>query len=197
MSHTLPPNARPDVLDFLLNRRSRPLKLLAAPAPEPDVLTLLLTAAARVPDHGKLEPWRFVVLEAPALRRLALAARARATALGLDDEGIAKAAAQFETSPLCVAVVSVLRDAPKIPQSEQVLSAGAVCLGLVNAALAAGFGANWLSGRMSHDRAFVEGELGLSASETIAGLVHIGTCTATPPERPRPDIAAITQWVRE
>ena len=184
------------MLDFLLNRRSRPLKLLAEPAPSPEALHLLLTAAARVPDHGKLEPWRFLVLEAPALRRLAGAARARATALGLDDEAVAKAAAQFETSPLCVAVVSVLRDAPKIPQSEQVLSAGAVCLGLVNAALAAGFGANWLSGRMSHDRDFVETHLGLGAQESVAGLVHIGNCAAIPPERPRPDIAAITEWVR-
>jgi len=194
---SLPPAARQEVLDFLLTRRSRPLKLLQGPAPDAETLTLLLSAAARCPDHGKLEPWRFIVLEKGALNRLAGAARARAQALELDAELTAKAASQFETSPFCVAVVAIARDAPKIPAVEQVLSAGAVCLGLLNAALAAGFGANWLSGRMSHDRIFVEGELGLSAQESIAGFIHIGRCETAPPERPRPDITALTQWVRE
>jgi nitroreductase len=83
-----------------------------------------------------------------------------------------------------------------VPQIEQTYSAGAVCLALVNGALAAGWGANWLSGWASHDRDFVQTGLGLAAHETVAGIIHLGTQTSTPPERPRPDVDVITTWVR-
>ncbi|MBM7068086.1 nitroreductase [Actibacterium sp. 188UL27-1] len=182
-------------LDFLLTRRSRPAKLLAAPVPDRDALTVLLTAAARSPDHGKLEPWRFIVLEAAAMQRLAALVVARGTALGRDPDTIEKARADHANSPLAVAVISAPKPSEKIPQIEQVLSAGAVCLALLNAALAAGWGANWLSGWASHDRDFVTQGLGLAESERVAGLIHIGTATRIPPERPRPDLTAITEWV--
>ncbi len=182
-------------LDFLLTRRSRPAKTLTTPVPDRATLETLLTAAARTPDHGKLEPWRFIVLEKAALARLAGLIPARGASLGIDPEKITKAQAQFGDADLAVAVVSSPKPSDKIPQIEQVYSAGAVCLALLNAALAAGWGANWLSGWASHDRTFVTEGLGLAAHESVAGLIHLGTETNAPPERPRPDLAAITTWV--
>lgn len=189
------PEKNQAALDFLLTRRSRPAKTLTGPVPDREALLPILTAAARTPDHGKLEPWRFIVLEAAALHRLAAAVAARGAELGLDPEQIDKAARQYSTAELAVAVISVPKPSEKVPQIEQVYSAGAVCLAMLNAALAAGWGANWLSGWASHDRPFVEAELGLGAEESVAGLIHIGTETNAPPERPRPDLETITTWV--
>lgn len=191
------PAPNPQALEFLLTRRSRPAKTLRAPAPDRDALMPLLTAAARSPDHGKLEPWRFVVLEGQALERMAQEVDAAGARLGKSQEDIAKARDAFANSPLCVAVIEVQKPSPKIPAIEQTYSAGAVCLALLNAALASGWGANWLSGWASHDRGFVEQALGLSAEERVAGFIHIGTETSAPPERPRPDLDAITSWVTE
>ena len=191
----LAPN--PAALDFLLTRRSRPAKTLTAPVPDHATLDTLLTAAARTPDHGKLEPWRFIVLEKAALTRLAGLVPARGAALGIDPDKITKAVDQFTGADLAIAVISSPKPSEKIPQIEQIYSAGAVCLALLNAALAAGWGANWLSGWASHDRAFVAEGLGLADHETVAGLIHVGTETNAPPERPRPDLAAITTWVSE
>jgi nitroreductase len=189
------PIPNPTALEFLLTRRSRPAKTLTTPVPDRSALGLLLTAAARSPDHGKLEPWRFIVLQAPALARLAALTRDRGEALGLDPEKIAKGVAQYADAALAVAVISSPKPSDKIPQIEQVYSAGAVCLALLNAALAAGWGANWLSGWASHDRVFVTEGLRLAPHENIAGLIHIGTETTPPPERPRPDLEAITTWL--
>lgn len=182
-------------LAFLLTRRSRPAKTLTTPIPDQAALEVLLTAAARTPDHGKLEPWRFIVLEKPAMRRLAGLITTRGAALGLAQDQIEKSEQQFGTAELAVAVISSPKVSEKVPEIEQVYSAGAVCLSLLNAALAAGWGANWLSGWASHDRAFVTEGLGLAAHELVAGFIHLGTETSTPPERPRPDISAITSWV--
>lgn len=185
------------LLDFLLTRRSRPAKLLATPVPDRAELDLLLTAAARVPDHGKLEPWRFVVLEKPALSRLGAAATDYAARAGFDAEKAAKGRSQFDDSPLCVVVVASPKGFDRIPEIEQTLSVGAVCLSLVNAALAAGWGASWLTGWIAHDRGFAGAAYGLRDGEWVAGLIHIGTTRAAPPERPRPDLAQITTWVAE
>lgn len=189
------PTPNPAALDFLLTRRSRPAKTLTTPVPDRPALTPILTAAARSPDHGKLEPWRFIVLEKPALMRLAGLVPVRAAALGIDDDRLGKAVAQYSTADLAVAVISAPKPNAKIPEIEQIYSAGAVCLALLNAALAAGWGANWLSGWASHDRTFIEQGLGLGPHESVAGLIHIGTETAAPPDRPRPDLDAITTWV--
>lgn len=181
-------------LDFLLTRRSRPAKTLTGPVPDRATLETLLTAAARTPDHGKLEPWRFVVLAKPALSRLAKLVATRGVALGIDPDKIAKAQADYANADLAVAVVSSPKESEKVPQIEQVYSAGAVCLALLNAALAAGWGANWLSGWPSHDRDFIRSGLGLADHEQVAGLIHLGTETSAPPERPRPDLSTITTW---
>ncbi len=189
------PQPNPDALDFLLSRRSRPAKTLAPPVPGRSELRPILEAAARTPDHGKLEPWRFVVLESAALSRIGAAVIAHGDATGIDPDKAAKLAQDFERGNLAVMVVSSPRPSDKIPEIEQVLSAGAVCLALLNAALAAGWGANWLSGWATHDPGFREAHLGLLPHETVAGLIHIGTETVAPPERPRPDLEAITSWV--
>ena len=183
-------------LDFLLTRRSRPAKTLVAPAPSRDELMPMLTAAGRVPDHGKLEPWRFIVIETPAMARLAEVAEKRARALDSDETAIAKARAQFDEGQLAVVVVEVQKDSP-IPALEQTYSAGAACLSLLNAALASGWGANWLSGWISHDAEFRAEAFGLAEHERIAGIIHIGTERSAPPERPRPDIASLTTWLSE
>lgn len=185
----------PQALEFLLTRRSRPAKTLSGPVPDRAALRPILTAAARSPDHGKLEPWRFIVLEHGALQRLAALVDVRGAALSVDPEKIVKQRAQYADASLVVAVISCPKPSDKIPQVEQLYSAGAVCLALLNAALASGWGANWLSGWASHDRGFVEEGLGLGVQEAVAGLIHIGTQTATPPERPRPDLDAVVSWV--
>ncbi len=191
------PVANQPVLDFLLSRRSRPAKTLGLPVPDRDALMPLLTAAARSPDHGKLEPWRFVVLERAALLRLAALVPDCGARLGYDAAKIAKAQSQYTQSHLAVAVIEMQRLPHKIPAIEQTYSTGAVCLALLNAALASGWGANWLSGWPSHDRGFCVAGFGLAENERIAGLIHIGTASSVPPERPRPDIDAITTWVAE
>jgi nitroreductase len=191
------PTPNPAALDFLLTRRSRPARTLQAPGPDPEALQTLLTAAARVPDHGKMEPWRFIVMAPAALGRLAGAVEAEAPADGLEAEKVEKHAAGFRSAPLVVAVVFSPGPTERIPRVEQQLSAGAVCLGLVNAALAAGWGANWLTGWSAHAPGFAQRHLGLAAHEEIAGFIHIGTESVAPPDRPRPDIAALTTWLSE
>lgn len=189
------PTPNPAALEFLLTRRSRPAKTLTTPVPDRATVQTLLTAAARTPDHGKLEPWRFVVLEKAALARLADLVVVRGAALGLEPEAIDKAQTQYSNADLAIAVISAPKPSEKIPQIEQVYSAGAVCLALVNAALAAGWGANWLSGWASHDRDFIREGLGLADHESVAGFIHLGSESSAPPERPRPDLDAITTWV--
>lgn len=189
------PHPNPQALEFLLSRRSRPAKTLTAPVPSRAQLEPLLTAALRTPDHGKLEPWRLVVLDKAALNALGDPVEARGLALGLDAEQIAKGRHQFDTGNLAVVVIEAPVISEKVPEVEQTYSAGAVCLALLNAALASGWGANWLSGWASHDRPFVETSLGLAPHERVAGIIHIGTEKAAPPERPRPDLERKVTWV--
>lgn len=188
------PQPNPAALDFLARRQSQPAKLFAGPVPSRAELEPILTAALRVPDHGKLEPWRLIVLTRPDMARLADLAEARARALGGDAEKIDKGRGQFDRGGLAVVVISSPQEVPKIPRAEQLLSAGALCLGLVNAASAAGWGANWLTGWVSHDTPFCAEAFGCTPAETVAGIVHIGTPGASAPERSRPDLARVVQW---
>lgn len=189
------PAPNPAALEFLLTRRSRPAKTLALPVPDRAALGPLLQAAARSPDHGKLEPWRFLVLTRPALLRLAALAERRGAALGLAPDRIAKGVSQYADAHLVVAVVAAPKPSATIPVIEQHLSAGAVCLALLNAALAAGWGANWLTGWAAHDPAFCAEGLSLGPGEFLAGMIHIGTETKPPPDRPRPDLQALVRWI--
>ncbi len=131
------------------------------------------------------------------MSRLSALTQDRGIALGKTPEEIDKARNQFDMGQLAVAVIEVQKPSEKIPAIEQTYSAGAVCLALLNAALAAGWGANWLSGWQAHDPEFCRQAFDLQENERIAGLIHIATESKAPPERPRPDVAAITEWVSE
>ncbi|WP_313350028.1 nitroreductase [Paracoccus sp. (in: a-proteobacteria)] len=183
----------PATLAFLRSRRSHPPKLMTGPAPSQAEIMDLLEMAARVPDHGKLEPWRFVVLGREVLDRLAPVLADHVRTKGGDETAVEKARSAF-ASPVIVAVVSAPVESPKVPEWEQFLSAGAVCLELLNAALAAGYGAAWLTGPAAEPD-FAHTHLGIGEGERIVGLVHIGQRGATPPERPRPDVAAKTTFL--
>lgn len=189
------PEKNQAALDFLAARRSHPPKLLTTPVPGRDELNALLTLAARAPDHGALTPWRFLVIEKPAMARLADLAEARAKSLGRPEDDQAKARGQFDRGNLAVVVVEHPVEAEKVPYREQTLSAGAVCLSLVNAALASGWGAGWVTGWISFDRGFVEQGLGLASNEQVAGIIHIGSFATAPADRPRPDVKDLTTWL--
>ncbi|MFV0475735.1 MAG: nitroreductase family protein [Pikeienuella sp.] len=184
-------------LDFLLTRRSRPARTLSDEAPKRAEIEQMLTAAARTPDHGKLEPFRFIVATGPARARLSAALAARMREAGEDEAQIAKQAGGMTQGGAVIVVVHSPKPSEKIPGWEQYLAAGGACLALLNAALAMGWGANWLTGWAAGSRAFMEQDLGLSAKESVVGFVHIGGETVTPPDRPRPDISAITRWVAD
>ena len=191
-------NSNTTVLNFLKTRRSRPAKTLTLPVPSKDEVQDLLEIASRSPDHGALVPWRFIVIEGrEVMDRLGVLAQERGEALGIEAEKIAKGRSQFDNGNLAVVIVEVRKPSPKFPAIEQTYAVGGVCLAFLNAALASGWGANWLSSWASHDREFCVRGLNLAENETIAGIIHIGTETTTPPERSRPDVASITSWVTE
>jgi nitroreductase len=179
-------------LSRLQQRRSVPARWLGEPGPSREEIETLLTVAARVPDHGKLVPWRFILIEGDARHRLGdiLAAAFRADQPDADVEKIDAERGRFAQAPLVVAVVSRVVPHVKIPDWEQVLSAGAVCMNLLNAATALGYGATWLTGWAAFDRRVLDA-LGLSPDERIAGFIHIGTTKEQPTDRPRPHLADI------
>ena len=190
------PKPDPAALAYLSRRRSYPAKSMVPPAPGEDEVMGLLALATRVPYHGKLEPWRFVLIDKPAMARLADLAEARARATGGDEERIAKGRGQYDTGIYAVAVIAVPRPSEKVPEIEQLLSAGAVCLGLVNAAEAAGWAANWLSGWPAHDPVWAAEALGLVPGEKVAGIIHIASEGAPVPDRPRPDLSRLVTKAR-
>ncbi len=186
----------PDALDLLTTRRSISAPFLAEPGPDEETLRTLLTIASRVPDHGKLAPWRFILYRgaarAEAGERLAalLAARDAAT----DEKRLAEERGRFTRAPLVIGVVSRAAPHVKIPVWEQELSAGAAAMNLVTAAHAAGFAAQWVSEWCAYD-AEAATILGLRDGERFAGFVHVGTPTVPPQDRPRPDLADIvSDW---
>ncbi len=188
----LPVAAAPEVLRFLALRRSTSASTLTAPAPDADQLADLLRLATRVPDHGKLVPWRFIILEGAG--KTAFAERLDALTRDRGDPLLSAKLAKLKIPPLAVVVVSSPKPAA-IPQWEQQLSAGAVCQTLVTAALAMGFGANWITDWYSYDPD-ATALLGLSEPERIAGVILIGTPREAPLERERPT-ASVTRWTPE
>jgi nitroreductase len=185
----LPVAARPEALAFLATRRSASALTLRAPAPTEAELADLLAIAARAPDHGKLAPWRFVILDGAG--KAAFADRLEAIAAGREDGAkLAAKLGKLRTPPLGVAVVS-RPVAGDIPEWEQLLSAGAVCTNLTYGALAMGYGANWITDWYAYDGE-ARAALGLAPEERVAGFVFIGTASEAPLERARPDVAALT-----
>ncbi|HEX2172525.1 MAG TPA: nitroreductase [Dehalococcoidia bacterium] len=181
-----------ETLELLQTRRSVAPHLLGEPGPTAKELDLLLTIAARVPDHGRLTPWRFIVLEGDARHWIgeAIAAAYRADEPGADATKVEFERGRLARAPLVVAVVSRARPHVKIPEWEQTMSAGAVCMALVIAANAMGFATSWLTEWYAFDRRVLDA-LGLEPDENIAGFVHIGRPTNPPVERPRPTLSEI------
>jgi nitroreductase len=191
-------SAMRDALELLKTRRSvKPIEL-SAPGPTPVELDALLTIASRVPDHGKLTPWRFIVFDGDA--RLAagehIAAVFRSDHPEAKPEHVEVERTRLARAPLVVAVVSRAAPHVKIPEWEQVLSAGAAAMNLVLASHALGFAANWITEWYAYDRRVLDA-LGLKPHEKIAGFVHIGRPVRPPEDRPRPPLAdVVTRYGR-
>lgn len=187
-----PPRPDPAILAHLSRRRSVPPAFFHAEGPGAEEIDTLLNVAARVPDHGKLVPWRFVLIEGEGRDRLGTVVEAayRADRPEADEAAVAQERARVTQSPLIVAVVSRAAPHAKIPEWEQVLSAGAVCMNLVHAAHALGYAASWLSGWIAFDRRVLDA-LGLAPYERIAGYIHVGRARETVPDRPRPALAEL------
>jgi nitroreductase len=180
-------NQVPDTIEFLKTRRSVKPREMRGPGPSAAQLETILTVGARVPDHGKLAPWRFIVFEGDARARAGevianvfTRKNPQASAADIDVEK-----RRLTDAPLVIAVVSFTKVHPKVPEWEQQLSAGASAMNIVSAATALGFGANWLTGWFAYDRDVLDG-LGLKADEKIAGFIHIGTPPERREDRPRP-----------
>jgi len=180
-----------DTIALMQRRRSPPPALMTGPGPTEAELATILTVASRVPDHGKLAPWRFVVFKGGARDRagqIALGFRLEDEP-GLDEAARTKELRRFSSAPLVVGVVSRAAPHVKIPEWEQVLSAGAVCMNLIVAARALGFSSAWVTGWPAYDARF-RAAIGLVEHEKVAGFIHIGR--AVPIEdRPRPPLADI------
>ena len=179
---------------YLKTRRTVPAAQLREPGPDAQTLRSMLEIAARVPDHGKLAPWRFVLYDGESRGRLieGLQRIASKSADEKDARVRAEKAGALGDAPLIVGVVSApLPDHPKIPLWEQQLSAGAVCLNFLHAAWAHGFAAQWLTGWFAYDEA-ARRWLGLQENERFAGFIHIGTPAAPAAERDRPDVGRLT-----
>ena len=177
-------------------RRSVPSKQLGEPGPDAATLTRMLASAVRVPDHGKLVPFRFVHIRGDARHVLGdrLAARTRTLDPDAPDAAVEKDRGRFSSAPDIITVIARLTPGHKVPEQEQLLTAGSVCFALLQAAQALGFGAQWLTGWAAYD-ATIGGILGLRADEKIAGFIHIGTPGMEAPERDRPDAAALlSDW---
>ena len=182
----------PDAIDLLLTRRSGSAKAMTGPGPTPDELRTILTAAARVPDHGKLFPWRFIVFEGEARARFgeALVECLKATEPA-NDERLAMERGRFLRAPVVVGVISRAREGIPIPMWEQELSSGAVCQTTLLAATALGYVANWLTEWPAFHPLVAE-KLGLQQGERVAGFIYIGKPVLPLEERVRPDLDKIT-----
>ncbi len=181
----------PQTIDLLLTRRSGSAKAMTDPGPSPDELKTILAAAARVPDHGKLFPWRFIVFEGDARERFGRTiVEALCETDKITDERAAMEAGRFLRAPVIVAVVSRVREAIPIPEWEQILSAGAVCQTMLIAAHALGYVANWITEWYAYHPGVKE-RLGLKPGERIAGFIYIGKSTVELEERARPELDKI------
>jgi nitroreductase len=181
-----------DALSLLKTRRSvKPMELTGA-GPSRDEIDTLLTVASRVPDHGKLTPWRFIVFEGEARRKAgdAIAAAFQAAKPEATADQIAFERNRLARAPLVIAVVSRAGPHVKIPEWEQIMSAGAATTSLVMAAHAMGYAATWLTEWYAYDRRVLDA-FGLKPEERIAGFVHIGRPARPPEERPRPPLSEI------
>jgi nitroreductase len=181
-----------ETMALLARRRSAPALALGQPGPLPEEIEKILAIAARVPDHGKLAPWRFIVFAGEGRDRAgAIVAEVFAKANPAADEAqLATERRRFSLAPLVIGIVSRAGPHQKIPEWEQVLSAGAVCMNLIIAANALGYASVWLTEWYAYERTILD-RLGLAEHEKIAGFVHIGSAPGPRDDRPRPVLADI------
>lgn len=182
----------PDAIELLKTRRSMKPREMTAPGPSAAEIETILTIGARVPDHGKLAPWRFILFEGDARVRAG-----EIIAKVFSKKNPQASSAEIETekkrltdAPLVIGIVSFTKPHPKVPPWEQELSAGASAMNIVTAATALGYGACWLTGWFAFDRDVLDG-FGLKPDEKLAGLIHIGTASKTSEDRPRPSLSDI------
>ena len=182
------PRMDSSALDLLLSRTSAPIPDLKKPAPGDGDILKMIAAASRVPDHGRLEPWRFILYRGAARDRVGelLAELAERREGPLSEGRRRQELSRFNRAPLVIGVVSSPKESPKIPQWEMFLSGGAAAMNLMLAAHALGYGANWITNWYSD---VPEGRaiLGLQQQERVVGFIHIGSTAAQAPDRPRPD----------
>lgn len=179
-----------NALHFLQNRRSVPAARLQPPGPDAEQLREIIATAIRVPDHGKLVPWRLITFTGDAGARYgtALAELHARVDPGVPAARLAKDRERFAHSPVVVAVVARIDGAiAKVPAQEQLLSAGCLGFNLLLAAQAAGFAAQWLTGWSCYDRDAAK-LLGLADDERAIAYIHIGSRGTEPPERSRPQL---------
>lgn len=182
----------PNALDLLLSRRSGSAKAMKGPGPDAEQLHRILAAGVRVPDHGKLTPWRFILFEGEARARMGgVLAEIVAGAPDVSPERIAVERGRFMRAPVVVGVVSRAREQLPIPLWEQELSAGAVCMNIVIAAHAMGFVANWVTEWCAYHPKVLE-KIGLRPTERIAGFIYIGQPADALEDRPRPKVESLT-----
>jgi len=178
-----------ETLVLLAERRSSSAANLKAPGPDRDQITDLIRIASRAPDHGKLNPWRFIELEGEGKAALVRALEQIAD----EHDHSKKALEKMSAPPVAIAVVSRAEDGGKIPEWEQLMSAGAVCTLMLVAAEAMGFGANWITDWYAYDH-HARKALGLHKHERIAGFIYLGAAAEPPLERVRPAVADVTEW---
>jgi len=180
----------PTALDLLLSRRSCPARAMTGPGPSKEQLSDILRAGARVPDHGKLAPWRFILFEGEGRERFADILVNVLAADGMNPAQTDEWRGRVTAAPVIIGVISAAQESIKIPVWEQELSAGAVCQNLLIAAHALGFVGNWLTEWYAYHPA-VRQKIGLKSGERMAGFVYIGTPKEEVVERPRPDLSKI------
>jgi len=182
----------PETFDLLLSRRSGSAKAMKGPGPDADQLRRIMAAGTRVPDHGKLTPWRFILFEGEGRARMGtILAEAIAGERDSSPERVEQERNRFMRAPVVIAVVSRAREQIAIPVWEQQLSAGAVCMTMVIAAHAMGFVANWITEWCAYHPKVLE-RIGLKPTERIAGFIYIGHPAEPLEDRPRPSIDAVT-----
>ncbi|MFT3986415.1 nitroreductase [Aestuariivirga sp.] len=189
-------NDTSSVLSLLATRKSASAKAMGEPGPTPEQLQTILSCAVRVPDHGKLTPWRFILFEGDARARFGKEMRQRWSELNPahGDDTLGFVERLFLRAPAVLAVISRAAPHPKIPEWEQTLSSAAVCQNILLAATALGIGCQWNTDWVAYDEGMAK-VMGLSPTEKVAGFIYLGTSSVPLEDRPRPDPAALlTRW---
>jgi nitroreductase len=189
-------NDTSSILNLLKTRKSASVKAMTEPGPTPQQLSEILTCAARVPDHGKLTPWRFILWEGGARAEFGELLKARWHELHPEhgEASLEFVRTMLTRAPTVLAVISTAAQHPKIPVWEQQMSAGAVCMNILLAATALGVGCQWNTDWIAYDGA-IAAAMGLAPNEKVAGVIYLGTPSAALEDRPRPDPAALlTRW---